>query len=241
MKQTSKQLRKQLRKQTRNKITRKSKTHLQHTNTTTKKPKPIILDDKSVRLLSMALLNTEHIKTLTELYNKNRSTIPIWTIEQIKQFVIDEKIQNKKLDIDRQYYGYCIFYNGNHNSNHNSNHNDNDNLVGYIIGKKTPLLTHKYLGHKKPNKFDLLFTIGLDGNFHGKGIGTLAIDLFIKMYQKKIAHRGNYARNARLYSDIAADNIASIRVFEKNNFHYSHNIIISGKPYKRYSRFVFID
>jgi RimJ/RimL family protein N-acetyltransferase len=215
----------------------KSKTHLQHTNTTTNKPKQIILDDKSVRLVSMALLNTKHIKTLTELYNKNRSTITIWTKEQIKQFVIDEKIQNKKLDIDRQYYGYCIFY----NDNHNGNHNDNDKLVGYIIGKKTPLLMHKYLGNKKPNKFDLLFTIGLDGNFHGKGIGTLAIDLFIKMYQNKIALLGNYARKARLYADIAADNIASIRVFEKNNFHYSHNIIISGKPYKRYSRLVFID
>jgi len=232
-KRTSKQLHKQLHKKTRIKITRKSKTHLQHTNTTTKKPKPIILDDKSVRLISMAVLNVEHIKKLTELYNKNR-TSSIWTEEQIKQFVIDEKIQNKKLDIDRQYYGYCIFYNG--------NHNDNNNLVGYIIGKKNiHLLEQKYLANTKLNKFNILFTIGLDENYKNKGIGTLAIDLFIKMYQKKIAQLGNYARKARLYADIAADNNASIRAFEKNNFHYSHNIKISGKPYKRYSRLVFID
>jgi len=59
------------------------------------------------------------------------------------------------------------------------------------------------------------------------------------MYQKKITNLGNYARNAKFYSDIAADNIGSIRVFEKNNFHYSHDIKISGKPYKRYSRLVF--
>lgn len=191
------------------------------------KTKTIILYDKSVRLVSMALLNTEHIEKLTELYNKNRSTETVWTEEQIKQFVIDEKIQNKKPDIDRKYYGFCIFY--------------NNILTGYIIGKKTPLLAKNLLGNSQlPNKFNLLFTIGLDGNFQGKGIGTRSIDLFIKMYHKKLLVIGNYARKARLYADIAANNIASIRAFEKNNFHYSHNIIISGKPYRRYSRFVFI-
>ena len=206
----------------------KTRTRVLKKTKTINKSKTIILDDKSVRLVSMALLNTEHIEKLTELYNKNRSTETVWTEEQIKQFVIDEKIQIKKPDIDRKYYGFCIFY--------------NNILTGYIIGKKTPLLAKNLLGNSQlPNKFNLLFTIGLDENFQSKGIGTRSIDLFIKMYHKKLAHLGNYARKARLYADIAANNIASIRAFEKNNFHYSHNIIISGKPYRRYSRFVFID
>ena len=208
------------------KITRKSKTRkTRKTRKTSKTSKKILLDDKLLRLVSMALLNAEQIKQLKELYNKNRSTTTLWTEEQIKQFVIDEKIQIKKPDIQRTYYGFCIFY--------------NNILAGYIIGKKTPLLEKKFLDKAMPNKYNLLFTIGLDENFQGKGIGTRAIDLFIKMYQQKIAHLGNYARKAKLYADIAATNIASIRAFEKNNFHYSHNIKISGKPYKRYSKLIF--
>ncbi len=210
------------------KQTRKT-THTHHQKSqksqTRKKSQKRLLNEKELRLVSIANLNVEEIKKLSEIYNKNRSTA-VWTEEQIKQFVIDEKLQNKKLDIHREYYGYCIFY--------------NDNLAGYIIGKKrTHLLEQKYLVNSKPNKFNILFTIGLGESFKNKGIGTLAIDLFIKMYQKKIAHLGEYARKAKLFADIAHDNIASIRTFEKNNFHYSHNIKISGKPYKRYSRLVF--
>jgi GNAT superfamily N-acetyltransferase len=208
---------KQTSKQTQIKITQKSKN--------SKKSKKRIVDDKLLRLVSVANLNAEQIKKLGEIYNRNRSSINVWTEEQIKQFVIDEKIQIKKPDIHRQYYGYCVLY--------------SDKLAGYIIGKKSRLLEQKFLNKAKPNKFDLLFTIGLDENFQGKGIGTRAIDLFIKMYRNKIAHLGNYARKAKLYADIAADNIASIRAFEKNNFHYSHDIKISGKPYKRYSKLVF--
>jgi RimJ/RimL family protein N-acetyltransferase len=189
------------------------------------KTKKIVLGDISLQLVSMADLNKEQIKKLTEIYNKNRS-MTVWTEEEIKKFVIDEKIQNRKLDIHRQYYSYCLFY--------------NNVLAGYIIGKKNiHLLEHKYLASSKPNKFNILFTIGLDENYKNKGLGTQAIDLFIKMYQKKIALLGDYAKKARLYADIAADNIASIRAFEKNNFRYSHDIKISGKSYKRYSRLVF--
>lgn len=192
---------------------------------TSKQRTKIILDDKSLRLVSIAALTTEHIAKLTELYNNNSSTISIWTEEQIKQYVNDEKIQIKKPDIDRKYYGFCIFY--------------NKKLAGYIIGKKTPLLEQKFLVNEKPNKFNLLIVIVLDKNFKNKGIGTYAINLFITLYSKKIAHLGNYARHAKLYADIAHDNTASIKVFEKNNFHYSHNIIITGTPYRRYSRLVF--
>jgi len=190
----------------------------------TKKNKQIIIDDKSARLVSIALLNTNQIKKLKDIYNQYGSTTN-WTEEQIKNFVIDEKMQIKKPDIQRTYYSFCIFI--------------QDNLVGYIIGKKTSLLQRPFIGNYKPNKFDLLFAIGLDTNFRGQGIGTTVINLFIKMYKRKIVSLGNYAKKARLYSDIAPDNTASIKVFEKNHFHYSHDIRISGKPYRRYSRLVF--
>lgn len=192
---------------------------------TTRKIKNLLSDDKVLRLVSFALLNNaKQIKSLMEIYNDNTSS-KVRTEEEINKFIIDEQIQIKKPDIQRQYYGYCIFY--------------NNDLVGFIIGKKTSLLQKPFIGNLKPNKFDLLFSIGLYKNFRGKGIGTRAIDLFIKMYKKKLASLGDYARKARLYSDIAPENIASIKVFEKNNFHYSHNIKISGKTYKRHSRFVF--
>lgn len=193
-------------------------------NKLTKKNKQIKIDNKSIRIVSISLLNTNQIKQLKDIYNKSSSRTN-WTIEQIKNFIIDEKKQIEKPDIQRAYYSYCIFV--------------QNNLVGYIIGKKTSLLQRPFIGNYKPNKFDLLFSIGLDSNFRGQGIGTRAIDLFIKMYKQKIALLNNYAKKARLYSDIAPDNTASIKVFEKNDFHYSHNIRISGKPYRRYIRLVF--
>lgn len=183
-----------------------------------------IIFDVPIHLVSIALLNTNQIKQLTDIYNQYGSKTD-WTEEEIIKFVIDEKIQNKKPDIQRIYYSYCIFL--------------QDNLVGYIIGKKTHLLQKPFIGNYKPNKFDLLFAIGLDTNYRGKGIGTHAINLFINMYKQKIASLGDYAKKARLYSDIATTNISSIKVFKKNNFHYSHQIKISGKTYRRYSRLVF--
>jgi len=184
-----------------------------------------IADAKSLRLETIANLNAEQITQLAKIYNAHGSRTSL-TEKEIKQFVIDEKIQNTKPDIQRIYYSYCVMY--------------NDILVGYIIGKKTPLLLPKYLYHNtKPNKFDLLFSIGLDASYKNKGIGTRAIELFIKMYSKRISGMGNYARAAKLYADIASTNIASMRAFEKNGFHYSHDIMISSNPYKRYSRNVF--
>ena len=192
MKLTSKRVQKSKRNQTAKKSTQSQKS---------KKSTKIILDDKSLRLVSMAALTKEHIAKLTEIYNNNSSTLTVWKEEQIKQFVIDEKNQIKKKDIARKYYGFCIFY--------------NNNLAGYIIGKKTNLLEQKFLVNEKPNKFNLLFVIGLDENFKNKGIGTYAINLFIRMYGRKIAHLGNYARKSKLFADIAHDNTASIKVFEK--------------------------
>ena len=205
-------------KKTRN--TRKASKINKETNIATK-----ISDEKSLLLDTIANLNTEHIKQLTKIYNAHGSRNRL-TEKEIKQFVIDEKIQNAKPDIHRTYYSYCVMY--------------NNILVGYIIGKKTPLLLSKYLGSDvKPNKFDLLFSIGLDEKYKNKGIGTRAIELFIKMYAKRINQLGSYAKDAKLYADIASTNIASMRAFKKNQFHYSHEIKISGNPYKRYSRAVF--
>jgi len=179
---------------------------------------------KLLKLVSFADISTDDIKQLSKIYNAYGDKIEK-TEEEIKQFVLDEKNQNTKLDVDRTYYSYCIFY--------------NNILIGYIIGKKTFLLKQKYLAHSKPNKYNLLFSIALNKDFKNKGIGTFAINLFINTYAKKIIKQGYCAKIARLYADIASSNIASIKAFEKNKFQYSHNIIISGKQYRRYFRLAF--
>jgi GNAT superfamily N-acetyltransferase len=201
---------------------------------TSKTPSKILINN-SIRLETIANLNADQIAQLTRIYNEYGSRTDM-TEKEIKQFVMDEKNQNTKPDIQRTYYSYCIMY----PMGASLDANAGNIIVGYIIGKKTQLLLPKYLGRNvKPNKFDLVFSIGLDSRYKNKGIGTRAIELFINMYARKINRFGSYARNAKLYADIASTNIASMRAFEKNQFHYSHDIKISGKPYKRYARNVF--
>jgi RimJ/RimL family protein N-acetyltransferase len=105
-----------------------------------------------------------------------------------------------------------------------------ENVIGFISGRKNMKLLAIDNGYKVSTN-DLLLRMFIGSRYTGKGYGTLIIAKFIELYRRLLGS----SQSANLVSDIALNNVASIKIHEKNGFIFTKEVLYpNGKYYKRY-------
>ena len=185
----------------------------------------------NIKLLELTKLTKNEIEQLVDITSnidvmKYIGTGKIWTIDDIKSFIKDEKIDQKLPHHKRQYYSYVILY--------------DNNVVGYISGrKKRSILTKPF----DRNPDNIIFRILIGSNYQGKGIGKIAVKLFIDKY-RNIVNRNIIKEDKKLNSttviiaDIDKDNIGSIKTMLANGFKYYGVIKYFGNS-KELNRYIY--
>jgi RimJ/RimL family protein N-acetyltransferase len=187
--------------------------------------KPANKIDAQLQLISLANINSsDHINQLAKITSnpitmKHIGKGNIWSIDDIKQYITDEQVEQYKPHFKRQYYSFILL--------------KNNVVIGFISGRKSVgFNTQPGIG-----KYDLLLRMFISVEYTGQGLGTKILLLFIEAYARMLHPViGNKLRDVRLYSDIALDNTASLKIHQKNKFHFIRKISYNGKPYNRYVR-----
>ena len=190
----------------------------------------------NIKLLELHKLTKNEIEQLANITNnidvmKYIGTGKIWTIDDIKSFIKDEQIDQKLHHHKRQYYSYVIIY--------------DNNIVGYISGrKKRSILTKPF----DRNPYNIIFRILIGSNYQGKGIGKIAVKLFIDKYRnivkpkKNLSSKNLNSKNLSstivIIADIDKDNIGSIKTMIANGFKY-YGVVKYFKDSKKLNRYVY--
>ncbi len=141
----------------------------------------------------------------------------IWSKQDIKQFIKDEKIEKAKTQEQRLYYSFVLIY--------------NNTVIGFISGRK-----NKQLLPDNGTIYDLLLRMFISNKYKGRGFGKLIIKLFIKLYSQIISNLIK-THNIKLISDIDKDNISSIKIHLANDFKYINTIKYPNKH--NYDRYIY--
>jgi RimJ/RimL family protein N-acetyltransferase len=178
----------------------------------------------SLKLLDLSKLNSSQIEQLANITGdtnimKHIGTGKPWTIDDIKLFIKDEKIDQKKPHNKRQYYSFVILL-----YDDRSNDDSKYRVAGYISGrKKRSILTKPF----DRNPYNVILRILVGGQYQGKGIAKSAVKLFIEKYKNVIPQPNrtpnrtpNNTHNTVIIADIDKNNIGSIKTMLANDFKY---------------------
>lgn len=144
---------------------------------------------------------------------KHIGTGKLWKRIDILQYIKDELAQHRKTIEDREYFTYVMI-------------SQTGKVIGLISGRKNI----KLLGNNKKSQYDILLRMFIGALDTGKGFGKSIISKFAILYKEMIGFN-----NANLISDIAVDNLASIKIHDANGFNFIKQIKYpNGKFYKRY-------
>jgi RimJ/RimL family protein N-acetyltransferase len=176
------------------------------------------------KLLSLANVSLKHLEELSHI-TKNTNIMKyigkgnIWTMKDLKQYMLDEKIETRKNISERRYYSFILV---------------KDNIVvGFIAGRKNTLL----LPLSQYSPFDLLLRMFISSKYIGQGYGKIILKLFIEKYKQILSSRKYISKNPliKLISDIDENNTASIKIHLANNFKLIQTIKYPNKHiYNRY-------
>jgi predicted acetyltransferase len=153
----------------------------------------------------------------------------IWTMKDLKQYMLDEKNEIRKNILQRQYYSFILV--------------KDNTVVGFIAGRKNTQL----LPLSQYSSFDLLLRMFISSKYSGHGYGKLIIKLFIEKYTQILSNNktfttkyNNHSKESnrpmvKLISDIDENNIASIKIHLANSFQFTKTIKYPNKHiYNRY-------
>jgi RimJ/RimL family protein N-acetyltransferase len=165
-------------------------------------------EKEKLQLISLSDLDNQQITALARI-TQNADTMKwigkgvIWSTADIRTFIADEKKEKTKL-ANAHYYTFVLL--------------KDHTPIGFISGRKH----NSIITNPKRDRFNLLLRMFIDPTLTGQGYGTLILKLFIDKYSHLIKNIKNKtsARNLALFSDISPDNIASIKIHEKNGFKY---------------------
>jgi len=193
--------------------------------TTAHKPHKPHNPHNQCRLIPLNKITDNHINELVQITSnknimKNIGKGNLWTTQDIKQFVKDERNESNKLHHSRMYYSFILVC--------------NNKVIGFIAGRK-----NKNLLPKNITPYDLLLRMFISSKHSGKGYGKLIIKLFIQTYARLISNNlsisTNKISNTKLFSDIDKTNVASIKIHIANGFIFDcEKIYPNGKQYQRY-------
>lgn len=180
----------------------------------------------TLHLIPLYNLSPIQIKLFSKITNdvkimKNIGVGKTWSINDIKTFMKDEKMEARKPIFERRYYSFVLL--------------KNNIPIGFISGRKNKSLLHG----NNSTKNDLLLRLFICDIEVGRGYGTKIIELFIKTYSGIIKKYSRIGGNSKvvLYSDIHPDNIASIKIHEKNGFIFTEmKKYPNGVEYKRFHK-----
>lgn len=159
---------------------------------------------KTSKLISITKLSPLQIKQLSQITSdkdtmKHIGMGKIWTRKDIVDYIRDERGEiHKKLN-ERKYFTYVML-------------DGSGKVIGFIAGRKNPRLIG-VLANDMETSNDLLMRMFISRRETGKGYGKKIIALFENVYKGIIGKD-----NARLISDIAPNNMASIKIHESNGF-----------------------
>ena len=180
-------------------------------------------------LLPLYKLTNKHINQLADI-TKNKLIMKhigkgnIWTKNDIKQFIKDEKTEHTKMHKNRLYYSYVLL---------TKNTNNNNNVMGFISGRK-----HKSLLPVDSTPYDLLLRMFISATQSNKGYGKQILKLFIDEITREYANKSSIPETVNLISDIDASNISSIKIHLANNFKFIDTIKYPNK--RMYNRYKYI-
>ena len=186
------------------------------------------------KLVSLANASQKHLDELSYI-TRDTSIMKyigkgnIWTMKDLKQYMLDEKNENRKNILQRQYYSFILV--------------KDNTVIGFIAGRKNTQLIP--LSQYSP--FDLLLRMFISSKYSGHGYGKIIIKLFIEKYKQILSsnktfitsHNNNSKQSSRpivkLVSDIDENNIASIKIHLANGFQFTKTIKYPNKHiYNRY-------
>ena len=180
-------------------------------------------------LLPLYKLTNKHINQLADI-TKNKLIMKhigkgnIWTKNDIKQFIKDEKTEHTKMHKNRLYYSYVLL---------TKNTNNNNNVMGFISGRK-----NKSLLPVDSTPYDLLLRMFISATQSNKGYGKQILKLFIDEITREYANKSNIPETVNLISDIDASNISSIKIHLANDFKFIDTIKYPNK--RMYNRYKYI-
>jgi hypothetical protein len=205
------------------KITRKVNKS-RKTNKTKKASKTIASASyKLIPLTKLTPTQAEQLAIITSNPNtmKHIGMGRLWSLNDIKTYIAEEKLESRKPEYKKSYYTFILI-------------DHNNQVVGYISGRKS-----MGIGASRDGKFDLLLRVFINPMQTGHGLGKLILALFINEYTN-IIRKLDISARIKLYSDISQDNIASIKIHQKNKFQFLKEITYSGNPntFKRMIRII---
>ena len=187
-------------------------------------------------LLPLYKLTNKHINQLADI-TKNKLIMKhigkgnIWTKNDIKQFIKDEKTEHTKMHKNRLYYSYVLLTKN--TNNNNVNNNNVNNVMGFISGRK-----NKSLLPVDSTPYDLLLRMFISATQANKGYGKQILKLFIDEITREYANKSSIPETVNLISDIDASNISSIKIHLANNFKFIDTIKYPNK--RMYNRYKYI-
>ena len=179
-------------------------------------------------LLPLYKLTNKHINQLADI-TKNKLIMKhigkgnIWTKNDIKQFIKDEKTEHTKMHKNRLYYSYVLL----------TKNTNNNNVMGFISGRK-----NKSLLPVDSTPYDLLLRMFISATQANKGYGKQILKLFIDEITREYANKSSIPETVNLISDIDASNISSIKIHLANNFKFIDTIKYPNK--RMYNRYKYI-
>ena len=185
------------------------------------------LNPHNTYLLPLYKLTNKHINQLADI-TKNKLIMKhigkgnIWTKNDIKQFIKDEKTEHTKMHKNRLYYSYVLL-----------TKNNNNNVIGFISGRK-----NKSLLPVDSTPYDLLLRMFISATQANKGYGKQILKLFIDEIAREYANKSSIPETVNLISDIDASNISSIKIHLANNFKFIDTIKYPNK--RMYNRYKYI-
>ena len=198
-------------------LTRKAKHSKKHSkNITKKQSNPSV--NKHIILKSLAITTDDELKQLSLITGDTQIMQHIgkgntWTLHDLQEFRQEEIKDNKTPHQIRNHYSYVLL----------ETKNNKSSVIGFIEGRKNKSLFPR---NNPPGLYDLLLRMFIGRTHGGRGYGKMIIKLFIDTYKelmakdfKKLSKKARTKNNKiYLYSDIAPDNIASIKIHLNNNF-----------------------
>ena len=179
-------------------------------------------------LLPLYKLTNKHINQLADI-TKNKLIMKhigkgnIWTKNDIKQFIKDEKTEHTKIHKNRLYYSYVLL----------TKNTNNNNVMGFISGRK-----NKSLLPVDSTPYDLLLRMFISATQANKGYGKQILKLFIDEITREYKNKSSIPETVNLISDIDASNISSIKIHLANNFKFIDTIKYPNK--RMYNRYKYI-
>ena len=173
------------------------------------------------KLISLANMNSKQLEELSHITQdtnimKYIGKGNIWTMRDLKQYMLDEKKEIRKNILQRQYYSFILI--------------KDTTVIGFIAGRKNT----KLLPLSEYSPYDLLLRMFISSKHSGQGYGKLILKLFIEKY-RQILSSYIHKNIIKLVSDIDENNISSIKIHLVNGFQFIKNIKYPNKHiYKRY-------